>query len=219
MKKKFSITLFAALIVAMLLPGMAGAATSDDIEARIPQMALPVQYSITYAVNDGDGIISNVTRAQDADGNIYYQSGGKSTLFLLEDGAYTAYEKKADGLYINNTDGISYTQQYVDEYTNDFLEYANTSNKRHLPTVKPSGETEILGRPAANYDIAIKIINFSQNYSFDIDMETGICLRWEETTMVSGHDLGSDNPTFTCVEFLTEDVTLPAIKNIFPQDV
>ena len=56
-------------------------------------VTMPEQYRITYEVQrPGEESVTRVTKACDAEGNIYFSSGAKEILFLKEGEDYRLYE-------------------------------------------------------------------------------------------------------------------------------
>ena len=63
------------------------------------EVELPDTYFISYEVSDSAGVVRTVSRARDAEGNIYYQTEDLELLFLMENGSYVRYDR-ADGEFV-----------------------------------------------------------------------------------------------------------------------
>ncbi len=172
---------------------------------------LPEEYLITYEIESKSGRLIQITRGKDADGRIYFNSPTEELLFVPSGGGYQMYYADIDGNFID-LDQAVYTPKFVEETTQEFLQYAQKSSVRHSGTAKYTGDTQIAGRDCRVYEIRMKLSIFSQRYTFVIDNETGVCVEWKSAANIRGFDL-TPGGNFTCIEFRTEDVRLPILDS------
>ena len=200
-------------VMMMLMSGCSAAGLERTVEKAVEinqSVSFPDQYSITYQVLNSDGTITTVSKAKDTSGSIYYRSGETEKLYVcVSSNHFNLYEKDDSGEFKLVSDWEGYTSVYIREETKPFTEYAETSKKKNLPTVRNTGESEIAGRTCNSYEIKTGVGNFVVTYTFQVDQETGICLGWQESSMVGKISTG-DASSFTCVDFQTENIILPA---------
>lgn len=151
-------------------------------------VTLPSQYFITYEVSGEDGIVRTVSKAVDADGNIYY-GADQEYLFLLEGKNY-----------------ILYQPDYIKKLTKDFGDYVEKAGLTFNQT--PTGQVTVVGRDCDVYAISIKFANYEQRYQYAFDQETYACLEVKSEKNISGFEKEGDDG-FTCVRFDTEQIDLP----------
>lgn len=206
-------------IISILLAGVAllGLSGCDsDIASTINEsVTLPEQYSITYEVETATGEVRTVRKIQDADDNVYFLSGNKEMLFIKDGDLYALYEKDSSGEYVARGIQAAYNEAYVDSVSAKFLDYAERSIKKFIPGMEQTGEQEALGRTRLVYGVTVGAESTGVTYTFFVDKETGICMGWDETKLVSGHDLGTDGEVFTCTEFVTENI--PSLKDLITE--
>lgn len=175
-------------------------------ERIINSVKMPAEYSIAYEVQAVDGVVYTVKKSKDAEGNIYFKYGDEEMLFISDGDLYALYTKDNDGGFTANNNTALYTETFVESATVGFSAYSESSRKQFIPGFVNSGEQEFLGRNCDSYTVSIGTSNTSVTYSFLVDKETGICMRWSEEKKAVGHDLGSDGEIFVCTEFITENV-------------
>lgn len=181
-----------------------GSSLTDLLEP----VKLPDEYLITYEVMEDEQLFT-VTKGQDAEGRVYFQFGDETAvLFVPADGGrYQLYAPDTDGVFAPSG-GNLYTAKYVETATADFMEYAQQSTSRFNGVAVLTGTQEVAGRPCDLYTFDVTVLNFTNQYTLAIDQETGACLLWQKVTGVSGH-VTSEDGSFTCTEFSTENVELP----------
>lgn len=177
------------------------------------EVELPDTYFISYEVSDSAGVVRTVSRARDAEGNIYYQTEDAEFLFLLENGNYVRYNG-ADGGFVRQ-DGEKYRLSYVEELTKDFDEYLDKAALTADGVSTLVGEEEIAGRTCNVYSVTVHFANFEQTFRYSIDQETGVCLRLESDKNISGVELDGEEG-FSCVRFDTDQIDL---KKEFATDI
>lgn len=188
----------------------ATSSNSITIEDLLEPVTLPSEYLITYEVFE-DEQLRTITRGRDADGRIYFSSGDEQMLFVpSSNGRYQLYEADAAGTFTLSGSNL-YTAKYVETATAEFMEYAEQSTTRFNGVAAASGTQEVAGRVCDLYTFDVTVLNFTNQYTLAIDQETGACLLWQKVTGVSGY-VTSENGSFQCTEFLTEQVELPAVE-------
>lgn len=169
------------------------------------EVELPDTYFISYEVSDSAGVVRTVSRARDAEGNIYYQTEDLELLFLMENGSYVRYDR-ADGEFVRQ-DGEKYRLSYVEELTKDFDEYLDKAVLTADGVSTLAGEEKIAGQTCDVYSVTVQFANFEQTFRYSVDQETGVCLRLESDKNISGVELdGAEG--FSCVRFDTEQIDL-----------
>lgn len=119
------------------------------------------------------------------------------------------YAEKAADINQLVSDWKGYTAVYVKEDTKPFMEYAEISKKQSAPTVSNTGEGEVAGRTCDGYEIKTGAGDLIKTYTVQVDKETGICLGWQTSSKINTINTGEDI-SFTCVDFQTENIILPA---------
>lgn len=169
------------------------------------EVELPDTYFISYEVSDSAGVVRTVSRARDAEGNIYYRTGEAELLFLMEGGNFIRYDR-TDGEFVRQ-DGEKYRLSYVEELTKDFDEYLDKASLMTGGVSTLAGEEKIAGRTCDVYSVTVQFANFGQTFRYSVDQETGVCLRLESDKNISGVELdGAEG--FSCVRFDTEQIDL-----------
>ena len=169
------------------------------------EVELPDTYFISYEVSDSAGVVRTISRARDAEGNIYYRTGEAELLFLMENGSYVRYDR-ADGGFVRQ-DGEKYRLSYVEELTKDFDEYLDKASLMTGGVSTLAGEEEIAGQTCDVYSVTVQFANFEQTFRYSVDQETGVCMRQESDKNISGVELdGAEG--FSCVRFDTEQIDL-----------
>lgn len=166
-------------------------------------VTLPSQYFITYEVSGEDGIVRTVSKAVDADGNIYY-GADQEYLFLLEGKNYILYQPENGTLTRQGSD--KYQPDYIKKLTKDFGDYVEKAGLTFNQT--PTGQVTVVGRDCDVYAISIKFANYEQRYQYAFDQETYACLEVKSEKNISGFEKEGDDG-FTCVRFDTEQIDLP----------
>lgn len=212
--KRFKSLISALLVGAVIFSstGCSNAFTGNGIAETINNsVTMPEQYSIIYEVESADDVIFTVEKVKDSDGNIYYKSENEELLFLKDGTNYVQYEKNEAGAFVAADQDVTYNADYVASATDGFMEYAEKSKEKFMPGIKNRGEQEKSGRICLVYSVSVGTANTAVTYTFSVDKETGICIAWEEAKKVAGNDMEADDDTFTCTEFITEDV--PSLKS------
>lgn len=186
---------------------------NNDIATIINNsVTMPEQYSITYEIENAAGEIWTIQKTKDSEGNVYFESAYEELLFIKEDEHYTLYKKDVDGNFTIQGINAVYNETYVDTATDEFLAYAERSKQQFLPGMESTGEQEVNGRICLVYGVKLGSVDTSITYTFFVDKETGICMGWDETNKVSGHEIDGNGEIFSCTEFITEDV--PSLKEL-----
>ena len=138
MKKTGRKLLFISCMAALVLSVSACAGVQKhaySVAQKVEEtVTMPEQYSISYEVQEpGEEMITLVTKACDAEGNIYFSDGQKEILFLNDEGRYRLYEKSPQGNFSESTSGKLYTDDYVKTETAKFDECANQSEQQTAP--------------------------------------------------------------------------------------
>lgn len=165
---------------------------------------LPEQYFISYEVAKENGVVETISKAVDAEGNVYYKDG-EEYLFIKDGNNYVLYQWE-NGEPTEQKDK-KYQSGYIDELTEDFDEYVQKSNLNTGGISEYIGEGVVAGRNCNLYSISVKVINFEQKYQFAVDQETYACLEWESEKNISGYEEAGDE-SFCCVRFDTEQMNL-----------
>ena len=181
---------------------------SPEIETEANQIVyhtvtLPSQYFITYEVSGKDGIVRTISKAVDADGNIYYEAD-QEYLFLLKGKNYILYQPENGTFTRQGAD--KYQPDYVKKLTKDFVDYLEKARLTLDQT--PTGQVTVVGRNCDVYAISIKFANYEQRYQYAIDQETYACLEVMSEKNISGFEKEGDDG-FTCVRFDTKQIDLP----------
>ncbi len=200
-------------LMAFSTSGCSGNFTETGVAEIINNsVTMPEQYSIAYEVNTADGTIFTVEKVKDGGGNIYYKSKDEELLFLVDGSNYVQYEKNERNDFVVSDQNITYSADHVVSATDGFMEYVEKSRDKFIPGMKSDGEQEQLGRACLVYSVSVGTSNTAVTYTLAVDKETGICLGWNEGKKVAGNDMGADDETFICTEFMTENI--PSLETL-----
>jgi len=217
MKRRNSIVVLALgiLIIMGCMTGCSELGKMAEKSAEINQsVSLPEQYRIAYEVTGHDGKTVKIEKAKDESGNIYYRFGETEKLFIkTNDNQYSIYEKDSDGNFKLLSDWKGHTATYVQNETKDFLKYAEALLRINSPNNKSTGDCEVSKRVCAGYEYKIGAGKTAVTYTLQVDKETGICMSFERT-FESKNNIGiNDFETIKCIEFQTENITMPEYSN------
>ena len=189
-------------------PAVSASLSQSEEEAGIQfvyrQVQLPESYFITYEIYDTDNETRTITKAVDAQGNIYYEDG-QQYLFLPQEEGYALYEKEEEA-FVRQSDEF-YSVSYMESFTEVFHEYLETS------VVTTGGNPELIGqemiahRDCDVYSAVIQLANYAQTYQYALDQETGACLRLEKEETISGF-VENKREGFVCIQFDTQPMDL-----------
>ena len=179
--------------------------TKSEIDSSV---TYPEEYLISYQVETETGVITTLTKGIDASGNIYYKDADDETLYALHDGKYTKYSRASDGAILADESQL-FTVDYVKTATSAFAEYAGKSTMSFSGSAKSNGTGSVAGRNTNSYLISVSFANFTQEYRFEQDDVTGICLQWVSSKAVGSHDVSETTGDFICTEYIDGDVSLP----------
>ncbi len=204
--KKIITLIASALLAVIMISGLCSCGLLDKADAISKAVTYPEQYSITYDIENTDGVHTTIKKTVDAEGNVYFLSADSEMLFIKNGNTYTLYEKNTEGVFVASGTTETYNATYVKNATAKFSEYAEQSKNQFMPTAKNKGEQTILDRACSVYEVKLGGENNGIKYSYYVDNETGICLGFESGKSIAGFDLGADDEIFTCTEFIISDV-------------
>jgi hypothetical protein len=166
-------------------------------------------YSIAYSVTTYSGDTSNVMiweQRRTADG-YYLEIGGEGGQLLVKNGdEYDLYEKDSSGLFQNR--GISVAKETAEGMTSNFLQYMIIYSS-FGEALNKVGSVTIMGRDCDQYaiDYTYPGNGFTYTYTYCIDKQTGVCLKFYTELIGEGERLGYD---FECTQFQLKGVELPS---------
>lgn len=200
----------AAAILAMSVLSLTGCQMGSlDTEQLMQEVSMPEEYIITYEIETATGEIQTVTKGVDADGNIYFKSPDEELLFVKNSDRYTQYELSRETSK-EKASSAEYNINHVNNATRQFNECVEKSESKYSGGAERVGDVTVAGVICDEYEINVTVANFTQMYTFAVDKENDICLRWTDTTSIGSYDASEGNESFECTEFITENVVLPA---------
>ena len=197
-------TMCLILLMGALSTLLWGCGGIPDASELMEAVKLPEVYRITYSVETPEGVVRTVTKTVDGEGNVYFASGETGSLFLKSGDRYECYVSAEDGRFTKTSD--SYTADYVEQATREFLQYAERSMQQFLPGAEKQGKQTVLGRSCTVYCVGVSGEAGHVTYSIYVDDETGVCLRFDEEKRLGGAELEADGEVFVCIEFVTDEV-------------
>lgn len=185
-----------------------GASVSETAPyMRTPE--LPMEYRITYEMENGDGTVSLITMAKNSEGNLYYRDGAEELWFLSQKNGYVQAIPDENTELIPISSGTILKEKAVRERTAAFWKCVETSGKLVAPGFSHAGTAAVAERTCDLYTLTMGITGLNVTYQLYIDQETGVCLGWTEEKETGIFDSEASKGTFLCSEFQTEDVVLP----------
>lgn len=169
---------------------------------------LPPSYSIVYEIETEEKTLKMITYAQNTQGDVYYHDQDHELLFRAEGNGYRLHHQAENGLFETADDKL-YAPSYVRERTSAFWNYADQHALKKHGIMRFQEKRDFLGRPCAVYTIRRRILHFSWEQEFLLDMETGICLSSHSATSLAGFDVSEANGNFVCIKISLENVVLP----------
>ena len=202
--KKFLIVLLVIALIALAGVGIYfGLGFGRQIAESV---TLPDEYYIEYEITGEDNIITTVAKGKDSTGNYYYKDSETETVFLLNGGKYTVYDKTG-GQWVARSSFVN--EDYINDNTEAFDSLANKSKEKFSGVYKESDGEAFLGRNCNSYKLGLNIINFSQSYEMLVDVNTGVCMRFFGTSSVNSEQ--TDEAGFECVKFETSGLDFSTI--------
>ena len=213
--KKLIKTSFFALASLTLAISMTACSSIQNNALNIAEktentVTMPEQYNITYEVQEPEeDAVTLVSKACDAEGNIYFSNANTELLFLNTEGKYRLFEKDADGSFSESISGKLYTTDYIKTATTAFTECTEQSKNQYTPGFKETEESSVLNRPCRVFENKIGISGMNTTYILQVDKETGICLGYNEIAETGIFTSKPSKTVFSCTEFVAGSVTLP----------
>lgn len=168
----------------------------------VAALALPETYRIAFDLTVDDGMrVVRVEKAVDAQGNVYVGAGSDGLLFVRQATGYEAYALQPDGGFAL-VDGDLRTDACVEAASRDFEDCV----AKVLPALGKAafvGTDDVAGRTCEHYELTVGLVGFTQTFEFDVDAETGACLRWASRGSLGGHELES-SVDLVCTQFETD---------------
>ena len=164
-------------------------------------------YSITYKYTvsgSPESLVATSTRTSEG---YYYNYGGMEALFIKNGDKYDTYQGSAEDGFVKVDFIDPVTQKELEDemafnlvfgFMNQYAD--NTSN------MKKSGTATVADRDCDKYTFSYSGIGGAVKYSYYIDKETGVCLKWNYDAAAGGQTAAL---TFECTEFKTSGVSLP----------
>lgn len=172
----------------------------DNIEIH---EGFPAVCSIAYDL--GTSKISLIR----TDKGIYISSGGSEMMFVKANGVYSTYTKGEDGVFVRADDAQELADGYMKQYISTFSSFCYP-HEQNFDEMKKGAQTSVCGRVCTEYTYELKDDASEYKYTYTVDDETGICLKYSlEGTETDGT---SGVYEYVCTEFSLTGVKLPEYK-------
>ncbi len=148
--------------------------------------------------------------------NYFYYHAGEQEFYMdfSDETKAVTYTKNSEGVWekhdtVYADTGLSRAdlEAQNDLYASTFLGYLGNYSQFAGQSMQMTSET-VAGRECDKFSLSIGAFGYGINYSFSIDKETGICLKWQYGASAGME--GSASVNFTCTRFETPyTITLP----------
>lgn len=181
--------------------------TQEQAEEKLEKIATEKGYLVKYAIYETDN-----------------SEKESETMTIGASGDYTWYISNDQGGAFMYKDGMMYTWKYENgsweyngRYETSAEESASLTNlfSSYLllgysfgDSMKKSGTKTIAGRKCDIYTYKMGMLNFSYSYSYYLDQETGMCMKYEIGAK-SGTDSASVGMEVTEIKFNVDPISLP----------
>lgn len=181
---------------------------SDYIAEKLKgDYSITYKYSVSGADGSDDAMTSKYIRTSDG----YYMAySGLEMLYIKDGDMYDTYMgSEAEGFTkMDFMDPIS--KEEVESnmgLVGGFMSQYSAWDKSDM---KRDGSETIAGRKCEKYTYSASAFGSAVKYSYCIDKDTGVCLKYSFDVSAIGQGAGS--MTFECTEFKTHGVSLPNYK-------
>ncbi len=230
--KKLFVLLLAVLMTFSLsacsLNGLMGFGNGEGVELNYDYEAM--EQSLTQLKQE-DGlllemtIVSTESGEQPESGKIIYAENADAFYYSGEDSEImfdfsdetkcVTYEKQEDGTWtkydtVYEESGITREQMEATAavYTTSLTGYLSNYSQFAGQMMQVSSDT-VAGRDCDKFTYSLMFMGFGMEYTFSIDKETGMCLKWEMSAAAGAE--GSATVEYTCTRFETPyTITFPA---------
>ena len=224
MKKRTTMMLVLAAVLAAAFAFAACGSKGDPYEygdaKSYIENNLKGNYSITYkfgASDNGKVTEYDYQKTIKTDKGFYFSSESESAselntsgvLYIKDGDKYYRYSYDSSAGKFTKDDNYGVDAEYIEDYGYLNMWYMTYYGTWGGDQMKPAGTEKVAGRTCNKYTYKVSAIVVSLTYSFSIDKETGVCMKYNFKGSALGS--GSGSIAFECTEFLTgSGVTLPA---------
>ena len=183
---------------------------SEKMEASMETMktqGLLVELTVTSQESGSQTETGTITYAETANG-FYFASEGDESYFDFSDSTKAVtYEKNSDGVWVRSEiiyENSGVTREQIESscrlQASALFGYLGSYEQFNGQTLKKVSTT-IAGRNCDEFNISIGAFGYGINYTFAVDTETGMCLKW--SVGASAGVEGSASASFVCNKFFT----------------
>ncbi len=194
----------------------------ENMEKLINEKGLYIELSVSGRDENGETEQEVIAYGETATA-FYYKSDGRESIIDFSNDAYAvSYERDENEKWEKDT--IVYAdigmtketfQQTYSTYTSILFSYFSSYSVYSGFDMKKSSDT-VAGRACDKFTYEATALGAGVTYTFSIDKETGMCLKWEATAAALGEGMATAD--FTCTEFKTEyTIEIPADENVLPE--
>ena len=169
-----------------------------EIHEGFPQVC-----SITYDL--GTSSISLIRTEK----GIYISSGDSEMMFIKASGAYVTYTKAEDGVFVKTEEAQELADGYMNQYISTFSNFCY-AHEQNFSSMTKGVKATVCDRPCTEYTYEIKDGVSEYKYTYTVDDETGICMKY----YLEGTDENGESGVYeyVCTNFSLSDVQLPKYK-------
>lgn len=181
--------------------------TQEQAEEKLERIATEKGYLVTYAIYETENSdIESETMVIGASGDYtWYIDGDQGGAFMYKDGMMYTW-KYEDGSWEYNG-RYETTEEESASLTNLFSSYLLLGYS-FGSSMKKAGTKTIAGRKCDIYTYKIGMLGYSYGYSYYLDQETGMCMKYEIDAKAAGES-ASVGMEVTQIKFDVDPIELP----------
>ncbi len=171
----------------------------DNIEIH---EGFPTTCLITY---DFGSSVMGIIRT---DKGVYIRSNDSEMMFLKTSNGYSTYTKDQDGVFVLSEDLQSLADGHINQYISTFSSFCY-AHEQDFASMTKGTKITVCERTCTEYYYTVASEGSRYNYTYAIDDETGICMKYRLEGTENGE---SDIYEYICTDFRLENISLPKYK-------
>ncbi len=196
----------------------------ENMEKLIQEKGLYIELTVSGRDENGVTTQSVIAYGETATA-FYYKSDGVESITDFSNDAYAVfYDRQGDEKWEKQT--FSYAdlgltketfRKNYSTYTSILFSYFSQYSIYSGLEMNRSSDT-VAGRDCDKFVYKTAVLGAEATYTFFVDKETGMCLKWEATADALG--AGMATADFTCTEFKTDyTVQIPSSEDVLPENI
>ncbi len=197
----------------------------ENMNSLIQEKGLYIELIVSGRDEDGETTQDVIAYGETATAFYYKSDGSESILDLSNDDYAVSYDRNGNDEKWEK-DTIVYAdigmtketfRKTYSTYSSVLFSYFGSYSVYSGLDMSKSSDT-VAGRDCDKFVYKTAVLGAEATYTFSIDKETGMCLKWEATAAALGEGMATAD--FTCTEFKTDyTVQIPSSEDILTEDI